>query len=227
MNERRLTRAESKARTRGRLVAAARTVFLSRGFHAASIEAVAEEAGYTIGALYSNFDGKSDLFVAVFQDYVAGRAQEVEAAVAAAGAPENGPSEAALQWMEELAAEPNWFPLFIEFWSHAVRDEELRLRFTIPLGAVRVAIGRLVERHAEERGIKLPLPAEQIGTAIKALANGIALEKIADPENVPDELFGAFLAIFARGLEAGAEPGARAARRDNAEEARASPERAG
>ncbi len=203
MTERRLTRADSKARTRARLVAAARTVFLSRGFHATSIESIAHEAGYTIGALYSNFDGKSDLFVAVFEQHQGERAREMEAAVAAAGAPGDRPSEAAAQWMEKLAAEPGWFPLFMEFWAYAVRDEELRHKFAIPFGAVRVAVGRLVERHAREAGFELPLPAEQIGTAIKALGNGIALEKIADPDGVPDSLLGDFLTIFLRGLEAG------------------------
>ncbi len=94
----------------------------------------------------------------------------------------------------------------MEFWAHAVRDPDLRPRFAIPFSAVRVALGRIVERHAREAGIELPVPAEQVGTAIKALGNGIALEKIADPDGVPDELLGVALAIFARGLEAGAEP---------------------
>ncbi len=198
-----LRREESKARTRARLIAAARKVFVSRGFHGASIEAIAQEAGYTIGALYSNFDGKSDLFLAVFEQYQAERAQEIRAAVAAAGAPGKRPADGAAQWMEKLAGEPGWFPLFMEFWSHAVRDEELRRRFAIPLGAVRVAIGRLVEQQAQELEIELPIPAEQIGTAIKALGNGIALEKIADPEAVSDDLLGAFLTVFLRGLQAG------------------------
>jgi AcrR family transcriptional regulator len=202
----RLRRDESKARTRARLIAAARKVFVERGFHGASIEAIAQEAGYTIGALYSNFDGKSDLFLAVFEQYQADRAQEIQAAVEAAGAPDERPAEGAAQWMEKLAGEPGWFPLFMEFWAYAVRDEELRRRFAIPLGAVRVAIGRLVEHQAQELEIELPLPAEQIGTAIKALGNGIALEKIADPEAVSDDLLGAFLTVFLRGLEAGAQP---------------------
>jgi AcrR family transcriptional regulator len=197
---------ESKARTRARLIAAARKVFLRRGFHAASLEAIAEEAGYTIGAVYSNFEGKSELFVAVFEDYVAGRVKEIEAVAGSALAPEDQTSAGAVQWMEKLAAEPDWFPLFIEFWSHAARDRRLRRKFAIPLGAVRVAIARIVERHAHQRGIELSLPAEQIGTAIKALGNGIALEKIADPDAVPEELFGASLAIFLRGLEADAQP---------------------
>jgi AcrR family transcriptional regulator len=61
---RRLTRAESAARTRARLLAAAQRVFFERGFHGASLEAVAEEASLTKGAVYSRFESKADLFLA-------------------------------------------------------------------------------------------------------------------------------------------------------------------
>lgn len=206
---RRLTREESKALTRMRLIAAAREVFLERGFHGASIEAIAEQAGYTIGALYSNFAGKSELFVAVFEDYVAARAKEVERALGAAVELDDQTAGAALQWIEKLDAEPEWFPVFIEFWSHAVRDEQLSRRFAISLGAMRVALGRIVEQRAAEHGLELPLPPEHLGTAIKALGNGIALERLADPDGVPAELFGDILALLVRGLEAGADRGAR------------------
>src|SRR5436853_4591753 len=71
----RLLRAERKERTKAELVEAARAVFLRRGFHAASLDEIAEEAGYTKGAVYSNFDGKDDLFLAVFEDHFRRRAE--------------------------------------------------------------------------------------------------------------------------------------------------------
>jgi AcrR family transcriptional regulator len=202
---RRLSREESRAETRQRLIAAGRKIFLRRGFHAATIEEIAEEAGYTIGALYSNFETKGDLFVAVFEDYAAVRAAEVERAVDAAGDADARPAAAAAQWMDKLAAEPQWFPVWVEFWAYAVHHPLLRKKFAVPLGALRVTIGRLVERRASERGFALPMPAEDIGLAIKALGEGVALEKLIDPDAVPDSLLGNFLAIFFRGLEASGE----------------------
>lgn len=198
-----MTREESKALTRTRLLQAARNVFLERGFHAATIETIADEAGFTIGALYSNFEGKGELFVAVFEEYVARRADEVRGAVAEYPLEDGQTSAAAVRWMEQLAIEPQWFPVFVEFWSHAVRDEQLRRKFAIPLEAVRVAIGQIVERYTQQQGIELSLSSEQVGTAINALGNGIALERLADPDAVPEGLFGDFLAIFLRGLEVG------------------------
>src|SRR5919204_4168878 len=65
----RLLRAERKERTKSELIEAARTVFLRRGFHQASLEEIADEAGYTKGAVYSNFDGKDELFLAVLAEH--------------------------------------------------------------------------------------------------------------------------------------------------------------
>src|SRR5262245_38746350 len=61
----RLSRLERKSQTRAELLRAARVVFLRRGFHGASVDEIAEEAGYTKGAVYSNFAGKDDLYLAV------------------------------------------------------------------------------------------------------------------------------------------------------------------
>ena len=62
----RLSRQDRKERTRADLVAAAREVFMRRGFHGASLEEISDHAGYTKGAVYSNFAGKDELFLAVF-----------------------------------------------------------------------------------------------------------------------------------------------------------------
>src|SRR2546422_1443022 len=64
-------RDEQRALTRTRLLEAAQRVFARRGFHAASVEEIAREAGATTGAIYSNFAGKEDLFLALFEEHVA------------------------------------------------------------------------------------------------------------------------------------------------------------
>jgi AcrR family transcriptional regulator len=70
MTRQRLTRAEKSAQTRAQLMASARQLFLRRGFHAASLELVAEEAGFTIGAVYSRFGSKADLFLAILDEHI-------------------------------------------------------------------------------------------------------------------------------------------------------------
>src|SRR4051812_11272388 len=63
----RLTREQSRAQTRERLLDAARDVFARSGFHGASVDEIASAASYSTGALYSNFDGKEDLFLALME----------------------------------------------------------------------------------------------------------------------------------------------------------------
>src|ERR1700678_3892390 len=64
----RLTREESRAQTRATLIAVGRKHFLRYGVGGAVAEKIAEDAGYSRGALYSNFDGKEELFLAVIRE---------------------------------------------------------------------------------------------------------------------------------------------------------------
>jgi AcrR family transcriptional regulator len=77
-----LTRADRQARTREELVDAAERLFTTNGFHATSIDAVADAAGYTKGAVYSNFASKEDLFFGVYERRVDRRVEEMEVTLA-------------------------------------------------------------------------------------------------------------------------------------------------
>jgi AcrR family transcriptional regulator len=202
----RLTRDEQKAQTRARLLAAARKIFARRGYHGASVEDVAEEAGYSTGALYSNFAGKEDLLLALFEDHAATQVRDYNEIFARGETLDEEARGGADRWMAYLREQPDYFPLFIEFWSCAVRDPKLRRRFAPGFGAFRLAMARLIEEGAAERGIELPADfAERFGTVINALGNGIALEKYVDPEAVPDDLFGWALAVIFEALTTGAQ----------------------
>ncbi len=85
MPRKRLTREERRAATRTDLLDAASRVFARQGFHAATLDDVAREAGYTTGAIYSNFGGKEDLFLSAFEEQIARHIREVTEAVSGAG----------------------------------------------------------------------------------------------------------------------------------------------
>ena len=73
----------------------------------------------------------------------------------------------------------------------------MRAAFAARLGAFRAAFAGMIERGAADLGIELPNgAADQLGLVVNALGNGLALEKLADPDAVPDELFGSVLALF-------------------------------
>jgi AcrR family transcriptional regulator len=67
----RQTRVQRQEETRRRLLAAAADVFARRGYDAASLEEIAAAAGFTRGAVYSNFRDKDELFVTYLEDCMA------------------------------------------------------------------------------------------------------------------------------------------------------------
>lgn len=196
-------REQYKAATRLRLLEAAETVFARRGFHGASVDEIAREAGATTGALYANFAGKEDLFLELLDQTMAQDVRGYSEASDVAGTDEQAARAGADRWMEVLSERPKYFPLFIEFWAYAVREPRVRERFAERIAAFRVATGRIVAAGAEARGIELePQYVERLGTFVNALANGLALEKLVDPAAVPDELFGDLLVQVFNGFEA-------------------------
>src|SRR6476660_2933758 len=122
----RLTREQSKANTRERLLIAARRVFARHGFHGASVEEIASEAGFSTGALYSNFDGKQDLFLALMEREIDEHARELADAVRASPSVAERATGGARQWMRMIEREPEVVLLFTEFWAYGVRDAEVR-----------------------------------------------------------------------------------------------------
>ena len=66
----RLSRAEQNDRNRALLLAAARRVFLERGYYAATLDQIADEAGFSKGAVYSRFASKADMFLALLEDRI-------------------------------------------------------------------------------------------------------------------------------------------------------------
>jgi AcrR family transcriptional regulator len=191
--------------TRARLSSAARQVFLRRGFRDATVDEIAAEAGYTTGAVYSNFSGKAELLLAVIEEYVNRRARAIEDLVTPASGVEQ-PRRAGQEWMQQLDEDPTWFPLFIEFWSQAVGDPDLREPLATQMRVVRATVARLLGQAAERAHVQLPMSPEELAIVIKALANGIALEKKADPENVSDDLYGRFLVLLLQTLFIAAAP---------------------
>jgi len=192
----RLTREQSKANTRERLLMAARSVFARSGFHGASVEEVASEAGFSTGALYSNFDGKEDLFLALMDREIEGHAREIAQAVQARTSVAERAMGGARQWMTMIEREPELLLLFMEFWAYGVRDAQVRPKVAARFGQMRELLTKLIADGVREFELELELPAEQLAVAIDALADGIARQKLADPEAVPDELMGRVLSLL-------------------------------
>ncbi|MHB8531118.1 MAG: TetR/AcrR family transcriptional regulator [Solirubrobacteraceae bacterium] len=202
----RMTRQQSRANTRERLLAAARSVFARSGFHGASVEEIASEAGFSTGALYSNFDGKEDLFLVLMEREIAEHARELAAAVGERASVAERATGGARLWMSMIDREPDLLLLFMEFWAYGVRDPQVRPKVAARFAQVRQTLTQLIADGVRDFELELALPAEQLAIAIDALADGIARQRLADPAAVPDELMGTVLSLL---FSAATRPAAR------------------
>jgi AcrR family transcriptional regulator len=187
-------REERQQKTRDELLGAATRLFAARGFGDASIDEIAAAAGYTSGAIYANFEGKEDLFLSAFEEQIARHVREVTEAVSEAGDDASARTAAgAQQWIDFLDRSPEMFLLFIEYWAYAVRDAQRRAAFADRFAAFRETTARMLGRDTDD-----PLVP-----AVNAMVYGIALQRLAEPEAVSDDLLRtAFEALF-RGWDPG------------------------
>src|SRR5213082_2484186 len=167
----RLTRGQSKGHTRERLLVAARSVFARSGFHGASVEEIASRAGFSTGALYSNFDGKEDLFLALMEREIDEHAREIAEAVGERASVAERAAGGARQWMTMIEREPELLLLFMEFWAYGVREAQVRPKVAARFAQVRQLLTRLIADSVREFELELELPAEQLAVAIDALAD--------------------------------------------------------
>ncbi len=102
----------------------------------------------------------------------------------------------ARQWMTTIEREPDLLLLFMEFWAYGVRDAEVRPKVAERFAQMRRVLTSLIVQGVRDFDLELSLPAEQLAIAVDALADGIARQKLADPEAVPDELMGSVLSLL-------------------------------
>lgn len=98
--------------------------------------------------------------------------------------------------MARRAAAPAFVVVALEFFVHSLRTPRLRDALAARQAAVRLAVGRMLEQDARAAGVMLPMPAQDIATAMRELGVGLALAKLVDPAAFPDRLYGDFVEVF-------------------------------
>jgi AcrR family transcriptional regulator len=176
----RLTRAERSAQTRDELLAAAQRRFFEAGYHATTLDDVADAAGYTKGAVYSTFGSKAGLFLALFDAIVDERLASTRAIIDT----EDSGSEASLRALADQPIEERnarFLLLSIEFWVHAAREPALLDAFSERYRRLRASLAELAPNDS-------PLDPQRWALVTLALSNGFALERLIDPDGVPGDL---------------------------------------
>jgi AcrR family transcriptional regulator len=194
----------ARKEVRRRILDVAYGIFAERGYEGASLERVAEAAGFSKGAVYSNFANKDELFYDLIAARIDERIEAIRKAAALWAAGKASDAAATARFAgEELrgmgAADPEWQMLFIEFWLRCARSEELRAKFAQRRRAMRSGIAVLIEEEAA--AADKPLGRKEsmdLATTVLALSNGLGIEGLIDPEAVRPELLGEVLARIAQ-----------------------------
>jgi AcrR family transcriptional regulator len=200
----RLTRPERREQTRGDLLAAARAVFERQGFHRASLDGIADEAGYTKGAVYSHFPGgKDELFLAVLDRHIDERVPRYAEIVLSEESFEASLRAIAHHLVVLGERDPAWTPLLVEFWTHASHDPDLQAAVRERNDRQARAVATIVEELAARHGIEWAVPAVEVVRGSAALGRGMGLERLVSPEaplgETFEELFVALMTGLARG----------------------------
>lgn len=167
-----VTRAERQARTRDRLVEVARRLFLADGYNATSLDRVALEAGFSKGAVYSNFSGKEELCLAVLDEI---RTEQVDRVMAAFTADDDldGRIDAFAGWAREHLGNPRWTALEVELAGVARHSAFVRDELVVRHQALVDAAAALLERVTEEAGVRPALPERRAAVALLSLGIGL------------------------------------------------------
>lgn len=176
----RLRREEQVERNRGLVLAAARRVFLARGYVNASLDAIAEEAGFSKGVVYSQFESKADMFLALLEARIAERAEQNERL--AAGLDGKDMAEAVPELALALRrAEPEWTHLVLEFRLYAARFPELSERYAALHEHTIAALAGVFARLHEGAGSTPRYPPRVLAELALGINVGAFLEQLAFP----------------------------------------------
>jgi AcrR family transcriptional regulator len=193
-----LTRQRRKQQTRNQLLAAAERLFIERGFHAASIDDIAQAAGFTKGAVYAHFKNKEDVFIALTERRWDEQLARVRAALdtLATSSPEQRSASFVDLSRTLLWDDPNWQLLSLEFNVYAARNPSAQQRLSERHREDRSMLAELLEQDLAKRGVDPAISPNQLAGVLLAFFNGLALKHTTNPDHDDNELLSAAIHLI-------------------------------
>jgi AcrR family transcriptional regulator len=186
-------RAEQVAARRRALLDAAGVVFRRDGFLAATVDAIAAEAGFTRGAVYSQFANKADLFLTLLEERIEARAAGNEAATA--HVTDATDASAFLRQAVSASVDPGWRLAVLEFRIAAAREPALNARYAQVHRRAIDSVGRALAAVYDGLGMAPPLPIDVLASTALAMEDGGFLEAIVRGEGLPPDTIVAVVAL--------------------------------
>jgi AcrR family transcriptional regulator len=189
----RLNRQQSQARTRELIIEAATTLFLRDGFRSTSLEQIGEHAGFTRGAVYSNFASKTAMGIAVIDALYETEEQRAIAAIGAVAEQDATAWFTALaEWAQASFGDPQWARLEIEVAAFSGTDDGLRDATAARYARIRARVAEQIAKAFRDFGIGSPSDLDELSLAFVSLALGLGVQRAVDP-SIPGAAFGAIL----------------------------------
>ena len=192
----RLTRAQQQALTRERLLAAAERVLARHGYGGASIDLISAEAGYSKGAIYSNFESKEAVFLELLRVYMERDMAELGRIV---GLAPRQLSAALSAWLETMHADSDCPLLMTELQLHARRNPVFAERYYALQDQQTRALAGILKRFFKAQSAALPMDPLDLAGSMTALAHGLTLQHPqAEPgaPSVAGRVIGAMLKLL-------------------------------
>jgi AcrR family transcriptional regulator len=185
----RWTPARRRALTRDALVSSAAAVFARRGYEGASLEEIADAAGFTRGAIYKNFGGKEDLLFAVADRDFAERLRTLSERLALQH--EFEPADLAALWRETVIGSTDDLALHMEVRLYALRNPPVKARLAEHQRTTRTTLAAFIREQTDAVGFDLTIPATTFAGLLDAATWGIAESYVIDEGDTTllDEFF--------------------------------------
>ena len=183
----RISRKESQHQTRERLLDAALQVFSRRGYYAASVDEIAAEAGYSKGAVYSNFSNKEELFLALIDRRFAKDAREYPGIINYMN--EGLPVEEGSDFKEQIMKDSTWNILMVEFFLYAIREGSHRDELATRIEQLRGVMEENLSTLYAKLGKKPMLPVAELPWSVFSLGVGMMLQFYIDPAGLPKGVY--------------------------------------
>jgi AcrR family transcriptional regulator len=196
-----LTPERRRQQTRDYLLEAAARVFAERGFHGASLDEVAAAAGFTKGAVYSNFKNKEELFLALLEANQQREMDALHATIEASEVPPVARLEDFVSLIRQQTTElgDNWNVLYQEFALYAMRNATAREKLARFEAVTVEKVAELIEDEQAAQGLTLEQTSD-VARIIVALMNGIGIMRALNPDAVDDAFLETTMAFLARAL---------------------------
>jgi AcrR family transcriptional regulator len=198
-----LTRERRKQLTRDHLLAAAERLFIESGFHAASIDDIAQTAGFTKGAVYAHFKNKEDVFIALTERRWDEQLARVRTALdTLAKSPADQRSASFVDLTRNLLwDEPDWQLLALEFNVYAARNPSAQHRLSERHRIDQSTLATLLAQDLDKRGVDPPISPHTLAGVLLAFFNGISLKHTTNPDQDDNEVLSAAIRLIDIALE--------------------------